>query len=282
MRDWKAENLNNDRRLTRRDLLHFTRQRLAIECGGGRRIERIHRARDFCYRIITRNELTAGTSQDRGETMNDEVNTAAYHFAGHAVATYVNGENNLDALSIAPDNASLWHIHPRERKYDSRKFWLAAYSTTDCFELAEKFNTGPSINYQNRCEEYLAGEAAEIIFGSKKNPDWRFCGYTDFCAANMALFTLLGIPCRDADLITIAVPAALKARNQSYAWELLDLYFDFSFRRVTLKLKHNWHIVETVAEALEKRKKLSAVEVEMILDTKRVKRPDDLRTRNPV
>src|ERR1700722_19241529 len=110
---------------------------------------------------------------------------AAYHEAGHGVVTYLNGERTVDGLSIVPDGFSTGSMSPGHG--DAVKKYLAAVEssvakpTFESFlepdELEEMRKNLPAIDYQNQAEEFLAGEAAEVILGYKEMPDWKVSGY---------------------------------------------------------------------------------------------------------
>lgn len=185
-----------------------------------------------------------------------DISAIAFHEAGHAVANYLNHEP-AGTVSIIPDGTSVGHFKPERPEI---KKILGVKS----FLESEEVETNSPIDYENLAECILAGEAAEIICGVQDVPDWQDSGYPDWCQAHACLFKRLDIPFNQEEPAVKVVPEAFKLLG-TFDSELVLLYFDFVFRRVSLKLKHNWSLVEAVAIALTERKQLNAEELSEVI-----------------
>jgi hypothetical protein len=167
-----------------------------------------------------------------------EISATAFHEAGHAVVCYLNGEP-VGTVSIIPVGDLGGHFTSGERP--------------------EKKVTLPRIDYEALAECMLAGEAAEVISGVDSAPDWENSGRTDWFQAHAYLFKRLGLPFNDKRPAVEEIPEAFQLLGE-FETELVQLYFDFLFRRASLRLKHHWSLVEAVAIALTERKELNAEE----------------------
>jgi hypothetical protein len=206
--------------------------------------------------------------------LSKKLEAVAYHEAGHAVAIHLNG-GVVKSVSIirGRDTSGRAQEAPtgEMKKYLSELDSLPSrqLSTRRLFSEIVKLNKkAPLINWLDETEQRLAGEAAEVLLGYKKSPDWSGTGLDDWLFAHKSLFNLLDLPYDALQPVEILVPAAIESRTESkcpYEWELLDLYFAFLFRRVSIKLKHNWSLVGALATALIESKQLSGKEVRAII-----------------
>jgi hypothetical protein len=185
-----------------------------------------------------------------------DISATAFHEAGHAVANYLNHEP-AGTVSIIPDGISSGHFKPERLE-------IKKILEVKSFQDSEEVQTNPPIDYENLAECILAGEAALVICGVQDAPDWENSGYHDWCQAHACLFKRLDIPFDEEEPAFKVVPEAFKLLK-TFDSELVLLYFDFVFRRVSLKLKHNWSLVEAVAIALTQRKQLNAEELSDVI-----------------
>jgi len=211
--------------------------------------------------------------------------STAYQEAGHAVCRYLNG-GPIERVSIIAHKevigpgdeqvivevagSVLLGQTPEVERYLSRVKEPVSLNDipSRLFELDAMESDLPEINYEERAEVALAGEAAEIIRGFKQEPDWKVSGWSDWCQANADIFRILEYPFDEDNHHLIAVPEALQ-RIYGYHLEMVRLYFDFLYRRATIKLKHNWALVEAVANALTECGELSGEDLQQIIDQHR-------------
>src|SRR5882724_7652737 len=153
--------------------------------------------------------------------------STAYQEAGHAVCRYRNGGliervsiiahkevigSGTDQLTVEAAGCMLPGQTPEVDKYLSLAKGPVGLDDfpSRILEMQEMESALPEINYEDHAEEALAGEAAEVIFGFKQEPDWNGTGKSDWCQATADLFRLLDYPFDEARHPLLAVPEALE------------------------------------------------------------------------